>query len=227
MKNSKTKLIMVAFVLMMAACTKEPAMLNISIEAATDRVDAGNQITFTINGDYEFLTFYSGLKGYEWGNFPASRCVNVDLPEGSNTFLALYNDTNGVVVSRFIATSYGNWGEEVITEIIEFEIYVNDNRTGISSVRIRYPESGSNKSAKGEISNDEGIVRFEVGTAADLSNVEVLAITPVSSNAKVFYNEIELTGSIKLDFETGTPKFRILAANGETTQDFTFEFIKK
>jgi hypothetical protein len=227
MKNNKTKLIIVAMTLLMAACTKEPAELTINIEPDSNLVDAGNSVTFSINGNYEFLTFYSGLKGYEWENYPASRCVSVDLPEGSNTFLALYNDTNGIVVSKFIATSYGNWGEEVITEIIEFEIKVNDNRTGISSVRIRYPENGSNKSAKGEISNDEGIVRFEVGTGADLSNVEIQSITPVSSKAKVFYNDKELTGSIKLDFESATPKFRILAANGETTQDFTFAFIKK
>lgn len=216
-----------ASALLMAACTKEPAVLNVNIEPDVNLVDAGNSVTYTITGDFEFLTFYSGLKGYEWENYPASRCTSVELPEGSNTFSAMYNDTNGVVISKFIATSYGNWGDEEITEIIEIEIEVNDNRTGIGSVRIRYPEGGSNKSAKGEVNNDAGVVLFEVGQSADLSKVEVLAITPISSNARVYYNDRELNGAIQLDFETGTPKFRILAANGETTQDFTFAFNKK
>lgn len=225
MKNKGILLNVVA--LAMAACTSEPARLNLSIEADANRVDAGKSITYTINGDYEFLTFYSGLKGYEWENYPASRCVSVDLAEGSNSFLAMYNDTNGIVVSKFIATSYGNWGEEAISEVIEFEIFVNDNRTGINSVRIRYPEGGSNKSGKGEVDNASGIVRFEVGAAADLSNVEVQAITPISGKAKVFYDNKELSGSIKLDFENAKPVFKILAANGEDSQDFTFEFIRK
>lgn len=227
MKNKGKYLFVLAFALVFMACTKEPAKLNISIVADSDRVDAGKFITYTIDGEYEFLTFYSGQKGYEWENYPTSRCVSINLPEGSNTFQALYNDTNGVVVSKFVVNSYGNWGDEVLSEVIEFEIYVNDNRTGINSVRIRYPEGGSNKSGKGEADNASGIVHFEVGTAADLSNVEVLSITPVSSKAKIFYNNKELTGSIKLDFENATPTFRIQAANGEDVQDFRFEFVRK
>lgn len=223
MKKITDLLIVLAIGLLMAACTHEPALVDIQIEALNSDVKAGETVTFNITGEYEFLSFYSGLKGKEWDNYPEDQGVYVDLPADETTYEVLYNDTDGVVISKFIVTSFGDWGTEEITKVIEIPIDVDDNRTQIQSVRIKYYEGSKRQNGKGSIDNDNGTVSFDVGADADLSAVNV-NISAVSSKAKVLFNGKEIDGPVDVDFSSGNPKFSILATNGETTQDFTFIF---
>lgn len=214
---------MLAAALILAACTHEPAVLDINVTAENSSIKAGESVTFNITGEYDFVSFYSGMKGKEWNNYPIDKGVFIDLPADVTTYSVMYTDTDGVVVSKFIATSYGDWGKEEITKVIEIAIDVDDNRTLIQSVRIKYKDAGKSTSGKGVVDNENGTVTFDVSATADLSNVNV-SISPYSSKEKVFFNNAEVTSAIDVDFSTGSPKFTILAANGETKQDFSFIF---
>ncbi|MFA9389619.1 MAG: hypothetical protein ACERKD_07415 [Prolixibacteraceae bacterium] len=222
MNKTRYLLSMLAFVFILAACTHEKPVQNISIVPASLEIDAGVPLEFEITGEYDFLTFYSGLEGSNYDDYPDAKSKVIDIPEGESIFSTVYLDTNGIVLSKFIATTYGDWGTDLVQEVIEFEIKVNDRRTALQSFKMR----ADNKSISGAIDNEKGEIVCTIPAGSDISS-SVTSVSTLAANAQVFLDGKLYVDRSKLDYTKDTKVFTIMAVDGVTKQNFTVIIIEE
>jgi hypothetical protein len=180
MKNKLLKTVLFAstIVFLFASCNKEPAVNTLSIKTAKTDVDAGVPIKFTLDGEADFCTFYSGEEGKKYSEYPDANSTSVDLEE--DAFYYTYK-IHGTVTSVFVVSSYGNWSEEEDIKEVEFTMTVTDARIGIQEYTVK--TSGIGQTFKGVIDTAAYKVDITVptGTRTDL----VTNLTLASSNATV------------------------------------------
>ena len=119
-----------------SSCVKEPAELNLNIEVEKTDVEAGESVVYTISGKADFISFYSGLPGASFEDYPAANAISVATVR-SDPFEYIYNNLHETVTATFIASSHGNWGNDVKVSQFDFNITVTDNRNGLASFTIK------------------------------------------------------------------------------------------
>ena len=215
--------IIMAFSLFLSGCVKEDPVLGLSITPSATSVDAGQPIEFNIQGDADFLVFYSGLEGSRLEDYPNVTTREINMLADEPTFSFIYRNFNGTVNAAFIATSHGNWGEDTKEEIIEFTFEVTDNNTDISSATLKTPGLFG-KVFDGVVSTADHTVTFNI-PVADASDSQLAALTTnvvVGSQLAT----LRLAGDVfqnnsSVDFSSGSKTFSIEAIGG-ATQDWEF-----
>lgn len=199
-----------------SSCVKEPAELDLNIEVNNTNVDAGESVIYTISGKADFLTFYTGLPGATFAEYPAAVAITVD--PGQEQFEYTYNNLNETVTATFIASSHGNWGTDAKVSQFDFNITVSDNRTGVVSFTIK---TGGlfGKSFTGVVNEESSTISVNVDQGTNVSSVTT-TIIPESTLAKVYLNGAEFVNKSKVDYSQGTVVFEVRAVGG-ATQDWT------
>lgn len=215
--------IIMAFGLMLSGCVKEDPVLGISITPSATTVDAGQPIEFDIQGDADFLVFYSGLEGSKFEDYPNALTREVNMLADEPSFSFTYRNFNGTANAVFVATSHGNWGEDTEEQIIEFTFEVSDNNTNISSATLK-TAGLFGKVFDGVVSTDDHTVTFNI-PVTDASDSQLASLTTnvvVSSglatlrlNGEVFQN------NSSVDFSSLSRTFNVEAIGG-ATQDWEF-----
>ena len=200
-----------------SSCVKEPAELDLNIEVEKTEVEAGESVIYTISGKADFLTFYSGLQGASFAEYPAATAISVDAVR-SDQFEYTYNNLHETVTATFIASSHGNWGTDSKVSRFDFNITVTDNRTGIASFTMK---TGGlfGKSFSGVVNEESSTISVNVDQGTNVSSVTT-TIIPESTLAKVYINGEEFVNKSKVDYSQGTVIFEIRGAGG-ATQDWT------
>lgn len=228
----KTLIIMIgAIAAFISSCTKIEPDLSVDIVADKTNVIAGEEITFTINGHADFVTFYNGLDSsstYDYYPFPVD-----EFPLGTGarkikvkdkSFTQVYTNMHGIVVSTAIASSNGAWGEEEVIKRFDFEISVTDNRTGISEVTIRKSGLGGAEYAT-SINNENHTITFTVPEGTNVSKI-VTKIIPLSTGAMILDKDgNEFKNNTVYDYSSGSLAFKVLAADGVTIQDWIIQVV--
>jgi hypothetical protein len=91
MKTIFKVILYVGCIAFITSCTKEPPVLdNFDVIPSSTDILAGTAVDFTIEGEADFITFYSGLPGSEWKNYPAEKGNTVSI-ENSRVYSKVYN----------------------------------------------------------------------------------------------------------------------------------------
>ena len=214
MNRNKLILIGIIFGLFLSSCTKNEAELDISVVIDDTEVIAGQDAVFTITGYADFVTFYNGGdSSHSYSNYPLVDGLKVDFGNFTHTY-----NKHGVVNATFIASSYGEWGEESLIQQFDFTINVTDNRTGISSFKVKKAGLGGNEYF-GEINEDSGTILVVTNSGTDISNMQTSIITN-SDDAIVFNNDIIVENNDKFDYSGENVIFTVEAPDG-TKRDWT------
>lgn len=192
------------------SCSKEPAQnTSVSLRVNKPVADVNEFIYFIFDGSADFFSFYNGRTGREFNKLPNARGEIRYSP--GDTIWVRYTEF-GNYKATVVATSYGNWGNDMQMAIDSLTIEVQDNDTGISRVRMRRPV-GQN----GVL--DEDRVTFSFSQTIDLSNVEMQVFTN-SNGAKVFPNGDESLAppspgaAFTADFSGPDPHFIVESFSG-------------
>ncbi len=214
MNINKLVLIGVIFGLFLSSCTKNEAALDIIIKVDKTEIFAGENAVFSITGYADFVTFYNGEdSSHSYSNYPLVDGVTADFGNFTNTY-----NKHGVFNATFIASSYGEWGTESLIQQFDFTINVIDNRTGISSFKVKKAGLGGNEYF-GEINEDSGIISVVTNSGTDISNMQTSIITD-SNDALVFNNDIIVENNDKFDYSGDNVIFTVEALDG-TKRDWT------
>ena len=212
MKTAFKVILGIGFMIFINSCTKEPPVLNNFdvIPSSTDII-AGQAVDFTIEGEADFITFYSGLPGSEWKNYPAEK-GNVINIENSRIFSKVYN-MNGIYTSTFVATSYGNWSKDEKVLVKEFQINVVDNRTGVADFRLITGSLLKQKEWQGVINTESKTIVVNVDAGTSITNVKGAFITD-SPYAVITVNDVVFENNkTKLNYTTPVV-FKITSPDG-------------
>lgn len=204
-------------VILLSSCVKEPAVLDLDISIAETEVNAGEAVVFSFAGNADYITFYPGLEGQSYGEYPYATSLSVSLA-GSDNFEYIYNHIHQTVTATFVAASYGNWGEESMMEQFDFDITVSDNRTGILSFTAK--SSGLfGQTFDGIINEDNSTISLSVSAGTNLTALTTSLITE-SILAKVKLNGADYVDKSLVDYSGDNVVFQVVAAGGNT-QDWT------
>jgi hypothetical protein len=202
-------------------CTREPADLE-GFNVIADNTDilAGNSVTFTIEGNADFVTFYSGQTGSVYANYPTDKGEVIDL-KASRTKVRKYNK-QGQFTATFIGASSGNWGEEYKTIVKEFVINVTDNRTGITSFSVFTGSLVNQVEYKGVINSDSKTIVINVPAGTNVTNLKTALLTD-SPDARVQVNGVDFVNNSRINY-TNPVVFKVIAPNGDSA-DWTVTII--
>jgi len=198
----------------MLSCTKEPPVIEDFdiIPNATDII-AGSAVDYTIEGEADFITFYSGMPGSEWVNYPNEKGFVVSI-QNSRTFSKVYN-IHGTYTSTFVVTSYGNWSEDEEELIKEFQITVTDSRTGVADFRLITGSLLNQKEWVGTINTDNNTIFVNVDAGKSITNAKGAFITD-SPYAVITVNDTPFENNkTKLNY-TSPVVFKITAPDGSS-----------
>jgi len=224
MKASIKVICVVITISFLFSCTREPADLDDFdiIPSATD-IFAGTAIDFTFKGSADFITFYSGVPGSEWVNYPADKGQVINL-RNTNVFSRVYNK-HGNYLSTFVASSYGNWSEDEKVVVKEFSITVTDNRTGVADFRLITGTLLTQKEWVGTVNSDNNTIVVKVTAATSITSVKGAFITD-SPDAVITVNDVVFENNkTKLNY-TNPVVFKITAPDG-TSANWTVSVIKE
>jgi hypothetical protein len=217
----KKQLILLAGLLLVgcfSSCTKEPAILDLEITVDKTSFIAGEEILFTFNGNADFLTFYDGLPANEYNNYPNAGSEIIPFSGGSATFSKTYSSFHGQITATFVASSYGNWSEDIIIEQFDFVLDISDNRTGLISCTLKTP--GLFGEEFPGVINDENFtisVSMPTGTNVSKLTTSLISESPLST---IYINDVEFSNKSSVDFSTGSVIFKVVAADG-SSQEWT------
>ncbi len=205
------------------SCTKEPPVLeNFDVIPSSTDIIAGQAVDYTIEGEADFITFFSGLPGSEWKNYPAEKGNTVNI-ENSRIFSKVYN-MHGAYTSTFVATSYGNWSKDEKVVIKEYQINVTDNRTGVADFRLITGSLLKQKEWQGVINTDNNTIVVNVDATTSITSVKGAFITD-SPYAVITVNDVAFENNkTKLDY-TNPVVFKITAPDGSSA-NWTVSVIK-
>lgn len=213
MKFNKLLLIWVIVGMFLSSCTKNEVELDITVKIDTKDIIAGQKAVFTITGDAEFVTFYDGRdSATSYANYPLSKGRSVQIGEISQVYTK-----HGSANATFIASSYGDWGEESTTQQFDFIIDVKDNRTGVSSFMIKKVGLGGVE-YYGIINEDNGTISVITPAGTDVSNMQTTLIAE-SVDAKIWYGSAIIGDNYKIDYSGDNVILTIEAPDG-TKQDW-------
>jgi hypothetical protein len=214
MKTIFKVILYVGCIAFITSCTKEPPVLdNFDVIPSSTDILAGTAVDFTIEGEADFITFYSGLPGSEWKNYPAEKGNTVSI-ENSRVYSKVYN-LHGIFTSTFVATSYGNWSKDEETSIKVFQINVTDNRTGVADFRLITGSLLKQKEWQGTINTDNNTIVVNVTTGTSITSVKGAFITD-SPYAVITVNDVAFENNkTKLDY-TNPVVFKITAPDGSS-----------
>jgi hypothetical protein len=213
-------LIMVLGMLIFSQCNEEPAPEANAIftlqDADPDNISVEQTITVVFEMEplrsTEHLVLYTGTPGKEYDSLftDTSHSVNGEVVSG-NKYDIVYT-AEGTYKLTAVATTYGEWGEEVDNDVYSITVTVTDGRTNINSFGF------DNWDAEGRITEKNEII------------VEVIEIAPIDSlvaNFKLVADSAELyigsnlqeSGVTANDF-TSDVTYTVKAPDGSTS-DYT------
>ena len=194
-------------------CTHEPADLEgFNVVADNTDIIAGSSVTFTIEGNADFVTFYSGQPGSVYANYPNDKGEVVDL-RASRTKVRKYN-RQGQFTATFVAASSGNWGEDYKTIVKDFVINVTDNRTGISSFSLFTGGLLNQIEYKGVINAESRTIVVNVPAGTNITSLKTSLLTE-SPDAIVKVNGDTFVNNSRLNYSNPVV-FHITAPNNDT-----------
>lgn len=204
--------------LVIASCNTEPAELDMDISISSTDVKAGEALVFTFTGEADFLTFYSGLEGQVYAEYPNAQALNVSLVGGDETFEYIYTNVNTTVTATFVAAAHGNWGEDNKMSQYDFDITVTDSRTGIVSFSVK---TGGlfGELFDGVINEDNSTISVNVKPGTPLSAMTTNLITE-STIAEVYMNGSPFENKSAVNYSGEDVVFEVKAADG-TIQNWT------
>jgi hypothetical protein len=215
--NINATLVLVIMVFLIQSCTKEYAVdTRVKLTSSSQEVEINKQVIFYVNGNGEFLTFFTGRPGQEFDSMPTSNGMP-DINNGDSIFVR-YSQA-GSYKAVLLGRSFGQWGEEMAEDIDSIRIEVQDTETGISQARIMRP-----KRVKGQIEDD--VIRFASGDM-ELTEVQMQIFT-ISNAAKIYPNSdtdnvVEGGARFYADFSGPNPHILVESFSG-TTQKYTLIF---
>jgi hypothetical protein len=214
MKNIFKVMLCMGCIILMIACTKEPPVLeNFDIIPSSTNIIAGEAIDYTIEGEADFITFFSGMPGSEWKNYPAEKGATISI-KNSRIYSKVYN-LHGTFTSTFVVTSYGNWSKDEKVLIKEFQINVTDNRTGVADFRLITGSLLKQKEWPGTINTDNNTIVVHVDAGTSITSVKGAFITD-SPYAVITVNDVLFENNkTKLDY-TNPVVFKITAPDGSS-----------
>jgi hypothetical protein len=118
----KVKYFIISIFLFIAflSCTKEPALdSDISVTYEPERIIENSEITFFIEGEAEFITFFPGTEDRIYDSLPFHQGITVTGDEHTYKY-----PNPGNYEAVFVATSYGNWGEDMNRKVVRIPIEV-------------------------------------------------------------------------------------------------------
>jgi hypothetical protein len=212
--------------LLLGGCVKEEPILELNIEPSSLAVEAGEEIVFTIVGQTDPLsssiTFYTGTPSSRYEDYPDATAISIGIPfdsAGTNfTYRYAYN-YHGPVKATFIASSYGNWSEDRVEQVFEYDITVTDNNTNITLATIKTPGIFGD-TFEGSVNQEASTVTFQVPSGANLSNLTT-NISTQSSRTKVLSDGQVVATNAVIDFSARSKTFVLEAPSG-VTQEWTF-----
>jgi hypothetical protein len=212
MNNTFKLIFCVGCISLILSCTKEPPILeNFDVIPSSTDIIAGTAIKYTIEGEADFITFYSGLPGSEWKNYPAEKGNTINI-KNSRIFSKVYN-LHGTFTSTFVAASYGNWSEDEKVVIKEFQINVTDNRTGVADFRLITGSLLKQKEWPGTVNTENNTIVVNVAAGTSITSVKGAFITN-SPHAVITVNDVLFENNkTKLDY-TNPVVFKITAPDG-------------
>ncbi len=220
----KLILSLLALVVVTASCTKEPAVLEgFNITASATDIIAGDAITFTIEGEMDFLTFFNGQPGNQWLEYPVDKGKVINLATAGE-----YTQTyqiHGTWTATFVASSYGNWSEDEQVETREFTITVTDNRTNVLDCDFIIGSLISSATYEGVIDEESNLVTGTVPSDEKVTNVKI-NFTLESPYAEITVGgEPFVNNEQKVDL-TNPLVFTITSPDG-SSEDWTLQLIKQ
>lgn len=196
----------------LAACTKEEPELNLVITPSTFNADAGEPINFAIEGRSEFLVFYSGLEGARYDEYPDATARSVNMLAERPSFSFAYN-YHGSTKAVFVATSYGNWGEDKLEKIFEFDFEISDNNTGLQAATLKTPGLFGQEY--------EGVIdasKSTVTATIPQGNIDLAKLTTnlvaSSTRATILLDGQPFENKTQVDFSSGPRTFVVKAIGG-------------
>jgi len=136
-----TKILSTTFIIVLftigivsVSCTKDPVpSTNVELRylGSEDTVEARNPVQFVITGEGDNLVLFTGETNKDYANLPKSR--GMDNYAFGDTINYTYLEPGPKTVSA-VASSYGNWGEDVKIEVSELNLYITDNNTDIVEI---------------------------------------------------------------------------------------------
>ncbi|MEQ8704968.1 MAG: DUF5017 domain-containing protein [Phaeodactylibacter sp.] len=208
--------ILIAFGFILSSCVKEDPVLGLTITPSATSVDAGQPIEFDIQGDADFLVFYSGLEGSRFEDYPNANTREVNMLADEPSLSFIYRNFNGTVNAVFVATSHGNWGTDTEEQIFEFTIDISDNNINISSATLKTPGLFG-KVFEGVVSTEDHTVTVNI-PEADATDSQLAALTTnivLSSQLSTLrYNGEVFQNNSPVDFSSGSQTFNVEAVGG-------------
>lgn len=212
--------IIVAMGLAFSGCVKEDPVLGLTITPSATSVDAGQPIEFDIQGEADFLVFYSGLEGSKYEDYPNAATREINMLADEPSFSFTYRNYNGTANAVFVATSHGNWGTDTEEQVYEFTFEISDNNTNISSATLK-TAGLFGKVFEGEVSTQDHTVTVPI-PEADASDSQLSSLTTnivlESQLATLKYNGSEFQNNTALDFSSGSQTFTVEAIGGATQE---------
>ena len=192
----------------LSACTKNEAVMDINVTIDNNDISAGQKVVFSITGQADFITFYNGVdSASSYSNYPLSS----GLPVGVGEVQYLYN-SQGTFDGTFIATSYGDWGQEAHIQQFDFKINVVDDRTGIQSFMVKKSGLGGVE-YYGTADEENGTITVITAPGTRITRMLTTIITE-SVDSKVFLDGIEFVNKSKIDYSQGEVIYTVEAPDG-------------
>ncbi|MEE9440196.1 MAG: hypothetical protein V3V14_14415 [Saprospiraceae bacterium] len=207
-------IIALALVFVMSNCTKEEPILDLKITPSSLDFDSGTTLVFDIDGKSEFLAFYSGLENEVYSEYPNANATTINMLAGDPSFAFKYN-YHGDVKAVFVATSFGNWGKNMIEKVYEFDLKITDNNTDLSSLSLKTPTIfGNQYDGSIDLINKTVTVKMPESESSKIDKLTT-NIKASSSRATVFLDGAEFGNNSSLDFsENGSKTFKVISIGG-------------
>lgn len=216
MKRRAIYSILAALMLALWSCNSEPAVLDLKIDLASTDVQAGEAVVFTISGNADFITFYSGEEGNNWSDYPNANSRNVVYGGEEITYEYIYTNLNETINATFVASSYGDWSEDVQMEVFDFDISVTDDRTGIIDFSVKTGGLFGSEFA-GIINEETSTISVNVTTGTPLTAMTTF-ITTESTIAEIWKDGARWENKSAVDYSSGSVVFEIRSAAGPTAE---------
>lgn len=214
--------ILLAVGLCLSGCVKEDPVIGLTITPSATSVNAGEPIEFDIQGEADFLVFYSGLEGSRFEDYPNGATREVNMLAEDPSFSFTYRNFNGTVNAVFIATSHGNWGEDTEEQVFEFTFEISDNNTNISSASLK-TAGLFGKVFEGEVSTADHTVTVNI-PEADATDSQLASLTTnivlESQLSELRFNGEVFMNNSSVDFSSGSQTFTVEAVGG-AVQEWT------
>ncbi len=212
-------LIMVLGMLIFSQCNEEPAP-EANAKFTLQNVDPDDisisqsvTVVFEMNPvrSEQHLVLYSGEPKHSYDSLKNNTTHSVTgTPISGNVYEDLVYTQSGTFKLTAVATTYGNWSEEVKQDIYSITVTVTDGRTKMSSFQFDYKTVGN-------IVHDS-VIYVDVIETAPFDSL-VANFTLVSDSAQAFVgNTLQKSGVTANDF-TKTVTYTVKAPDG-TSRDY-------